>query len=209
MSQHSQVLLLPHSPDPIPLSLARATLSSEEFRARLRAALVSTPQITLSHVASQLGVTRQAVSQLVGRLNRPPCARAGKPAPKLEQARAALPELTRMVKKGIAADVAVDLLGISLNQVMRLGFRAKAFKPLHGSAVKAMLCNCWRCRRGTGAAKSRAPRMGAKARAEVLDWCAWRDPDSDEGLSQAKIGALCGVGQGAVSRVVREASNAG
>jgi predicted XRE-type DNA-binding protein len=45
--------------------------------------------------------------------------------------------------------------------------------------------------------------MTPQQRAEALDWLAWTDPDDGRGLSQAKIGAVVGIGQAAVSRLAR------
>ena len=40
---------------------------------------------------------------------------------------------------------------------------------------------------------------------QVLDWRAWCDPDTGEGLRQVEIGRLSGVPQPMVSRIVRAA----
>ena len=200
----TQILLLPAYPYPIPLAQARHDLPGPEFRARLREAMLATPQITLSQVAAQLGVTRQAVNQLVGKLDRPSCASPNRPAPKLEQARRRLEELVERVRAGESADHAAADLGISLAQAMRLGFRSKAVRPAHGTQARlAHGCDCWRCRRAAGRARPRGRRVDLRQQAEVLDWLAYRDPDDETALTQAEVGRLVGVGQPVVSRIAR------
>jgi len=77
-------------------------------------------------------------------------------------------------------------------------------RPPHGSQGKLRGgCGCWRCRRAGGIALPRGPRTGPARRAAVEDWLAWTDPDDGTTLTQAEVGRLVGVGQGAVSRIAR------
>ena len=164
----------------------------------LRAFLLAHPQVTLTQTALKLGVTRQAVGQMVGRLDRP-----RRTAPRKEQARARLDDLRKRVSQGEPAARAAAALEISLNQAYRLGFRAHAVRSPHDTQARlASGCDCWRCRRAGGLAIPRSP-MTPQQRAEALDWLAWTDPDDGRGLSQAKIGAVVGIGQAAVSRLAR------
>jgi hypothetical protein len=182
------------------LVTARDLLSPADFRLRLRRTLLSNPSLTLKQVAQALGVTRQCVGAIVGKLNRP----TGKPAIKREQARSKLTELRTRVAAGESAEHAAKELGISLGQAMTLGFRAHGIKPAHGSGNRAA-CRCWRCRRAAGIAVPRGPRLSDVHKAQVLDLLAWRDPDSGEGLSQRRIGEMVGAGQAAISRIARAA----
>jgi predicted XRE-type DNA-binding protein len=197
----AQTLLLPAHPHPIPLIQARETLPTAEFRIRLRESLLATPQVTLVQVANQLGVSRQAVNQLVGKLDRPTCAHPNRPAPKREAARARMKELERRVAAGELAKTVAAELGISMNAALRLGFRAKSIRPAHGHGRKD--CNCWRCRRAVGVTKLRGRRANERELAETLDWLAWTDPDDDTALTQARISELTGVWQSMVSRIAR------
>src|ERR1700722_3636970 len=192
-------ILIPAYPQPIPVSVARAALSPAEFKVKLREAMVSQPTLTLHQVATALGVSRQAVSHIVGRLGK------AHPSPKKDRARSRLLELELRVSQGEAAEHAAQALGISLNAAIKLGFRAHGIKPMHGATARAKTCPCWRCRRAAGIAQPRSPRLGDRKKAQVLDWCAWRDPDEGTALSQQRIGRLCGVGQGAVSRIAKAA----
>jgi predicted XRE-type DNA-binding protein len=197
----------PSPPEFIFASLAqsRAVLPPAEFRDRLRCYLLDHPELTLAQAAIELGVTRHRVSLMVGKLNRPNCAQGPRPAPETEKARRRIPALIERVANGETAKHAAQGLGISLAQSYQLGFRAKLVHPLHGTKVRAAKCNCWRCRRVAGIALPRGPRTGAARQAAVLDWLAWADPDTGEGLRQAEIGKLTGVGQGLVSRIARAA----
>lgn len=183
---------------------ARASLPPDVFRAVLRKTLLEHPEVTLREVAKQLGVTRQRVSLIVGRLDRPSCAHPDRPAPKKEHAARLLPQLVSRVRAGEAAEHAARELGVSLAQAARLGFRSREVRPPHGTQGRLKSgCDCWRCRRAGGIALPRGPRAGARTRAEVADWLAWTDPENGCGLTQAEIGRLAGVGQGAVSRIAR------
>ena len=185
------------------LLIARIALPPFEFRARLRRHLLAEPSVTLRQVASALGVSRQAVGALVGRLDRPTCAHPDRPAPRRDQARARLAELTARVAAGESAESAAGGLGISLAQAARLGFRAKEVRPPHGKGRAN--CDCWRCRRAAGVARPRGRRAEAAQREAALDWLAWVDPDEGTALTQAEIGRLAGVRQSAVSRLARAA----
>lgn len=201
-SNPAQTLLLPAHPHPIPIDQARRTLPPAEFRRQLRQAMFETPAVTLSHVAQTLGVTRQYVGALVGKLNRPNCAHPGpRPAPKRDAARRALAELKRRVVADEPTEKVAKDLGVSLAAAAKLGFRVHAIRPAHGKG--RMGCNCWRCRRASGTALSRGRRANSSQRAEALDWLAYRDPDTDEALTQAVVGELSGVGQPTVSRLAR------
>ena len=181
------------------LLAARDLLSPADFRLRLRRTLLSDPSLTLKQVAQALGVTRQCVGAIVGKLNRP----TGKPAIKREQARSKLAELRIRVAAGESAEHAAKELGISLGQAMTLGFRARDIKPAHGGGRKD--CFCWRCRRAAGIATPRGPRMRSEQVSTALDLLAYVDPDSGEGLSQRRIGEMVGAGQAAISRIARSA----
>ena len=112
--------------------------------------------------------------------------------------------LVRRVKRGEPAEQAAAALGISLSQAMKLGFRVKHARPAHGTVERAAAgCTCRRCRRAAGAVRARGPRLDEARRLDTLDWLAWVDPDTSEGLSQAAIGKLAGVRQSAVSRIAR------
>ena len=187
------------------LAQAKSTLSSEDFRARLRRYLLEQPGITLAAVAQSIGVTRQRVAAIVGPLGRPACCPSGpRSAPKRDRAAACMTELRSRVAAGESAESAARVLGLSLSMAMQLGFRAKSVRPAHGTKVRwQMGCNCWRCRRVAGAAVPRARKVSAKQRARVLDWLAWVDPDDGRRLSQAEIGKMAGIGQMAVSRISR------
>lgn len=182
---------------------ARASLPIHEFRQALRQTLLENPDVTLQEVADQLGVTRQRVSLMVGRLGRPTCAHPNRPAPKKELAAQLLPQLIERVRRGEPAEKAAAKLGISLAQAMRLGFRAKQALPPHGTAARAEHCSCWRCRRATGQVRTRGRRADPAKLAQVHDWLAWTDPETGQPLSQFEIGRLAGVAQGAVSRIAR------
>ena len=183
----------------------RQTLPPPDFRLALRCYLLDHPQVRLQRVADELGITRQRVGWLAGRLRRPNCCPAGpRSALEMEKAAAGLAELTRRVAAGEPATRVAAELDLSLSQAARLGFRAKAVKPLHGEWERVRLgCGCWRCRRVAGVAVPRGPRITAEQQAAVLDWCAWVDPDSGEGLSRREVGRLVGVGPRAVDRVAR------
>ena len=203
----------PPIPPPIPLVLAaiaeaRAQLPPAQFRDRLRQAMVVRPDLTLVQVARQLGLTRQRVGQLVGKLERPTCAQPGpRPAPRRDEARRRMEELRARVAGGESAVGAARSLGISLAQARRLGFRVRAVWPPHGTQARLAGgpgragCGCWRCRRAGGIALPRGPKVDERKRWEVVDWLAWTDPDDGTGLTQARIGRLVGVGQPVVSRV--------
>jgi hypothetical protein len=196
---------IPPYPSPSLLTLvqSRVDLPPEQFRLRLRKIMLAHPTLTLNQVARELKVTRQRVSLMVGRLDRPTCAHPDRPAPRLEQARARMPELVARVQAGEPADKVAADLGISLYQAMKLGFRARVFKPSHGAQARlAGGCSCWRCRRAGGSALSHGPRVDSARRAAVEDWLAWVDPDDETiALTQAEIGRLTGVGQPVVSRI--------
>lgn len=184
----------------------RATRPPDQFRTMLRQTMVKRPDITLHQVAQALGITRQAVAQMVGRLGRPTCARPNRPAPKREQAALHLKELARRVAAGESSERAAEALGISLAAAIKLGFRAKVARPPHGTWERARTgCNCWPCRRVAGVALPRGKKADAQTRATVLDWLAYQDPDTGAALTQTEIGKLAGVGQGAVSRIARAA----
>ena len=210
------------SPTPSPifhladLEPARLTLSPPEFRAHLRHYLLEHPHVTLRRVADSLGVSRQKVGWMAGRLRRPSCCLPG-PRLALERAKAAscLSELRARVAAGESASAVAKELGFSLWIAAALGFRAKEVRPPHGTWERARggggsesprpPCNCWRCRRVAGVAVPRGPRTTAAQRAQIIDWLAWVDPDDGRGLSQAVVGELVGVGQMAVSRVAQAA----
>jgi hypothetical protein len=204
---------IPHLPSAPPLALslstlptARDLLSTQDFRLRLRKTLLDRPNLTLATVARALGVTRQYVGALVGRLDRPTCARHDKPGPKRDQALSHIKELTARVARGESAEAAARALGISLPAAAKLGFRTKAIRPSHGTWDRAKQgCGCWRCRRAAGIALPRGPKSGVATRAEVEDWLAWADPYDGTQLTQATIGRLAGTHQGAVSRIARSA----
>jgi hypothetical protein len=202
-------VLIPAQPRPMSLAVARLTLPASEFRRQLRAVMLADPRLTLRAVAADLGVTRQRVGGLVGKLDRLSCSDAHypKPAPKRKAAKAALAELERRVRAGESAERAAGELGISLGQAMRLGFRSRAARPPHGTWERAKAgCDCWRCRRVAGVALPRGPRTGPARQQEVLDWLAWRDPDDGTALTQREIGRLVGVRQPMVSRIARAIS---
>lgn len=194
---------LPPSPSLVlPISsmaAAKDLLSPADFRLRLRKTFLSNPNLTLAQVARALGVTRQRVALIVGRLDRP----TGKPAVKREQARAKMAELKKRVAVGESAEKAAKALGISLAAATASGFRARGIKPVHGGGRKD--CFCWRCKKAQGLATPRGPKMGPRAKAAVIDLLAWRDPDDWAPLTQAEIGKIIGVGQAAVSRIARSA----
>ena len=193
----------PNAPRLIPLAEARAQLSPHDFRIKLRHAMLANPHLTLKKVATSLHISRQRVGLIVGRLNRPNCASnpAPRPAPKTEQAKQRMAELTQRVAQGESAEAAAAALGISLGQAYALGFRARGIKPAHGGGRKD--CFCWRCKKAQGLVTPRGPRSGSVRREAVLDWLAWVDPDSNENLTQARIARLVGVAQPMVSRIAR------
>jgi len=189
---------------PTDLIRLRATVSPAEFRVSLRRYMLAHPTLALRQVAQVLGVTRQYVSYMVGPLARPTCAQIHRPAVKREEARRQMSNLTARVAAGESAEAAAKDLGISLPMAMCLGFRAKAVRPPHGTPARARMgCGCWRCRREIGLAARRASKAGAGEMAEVLDWLAYCDPETGQGLRQVEIGRLAGVGQGTVSRIAR------
>ena len=211
-----------HFPTPSPifhladLEPARLTLSPPEFRAHLRHYLLEHPHVTLRRVADSLGVSRQKVGWMAGRLHRPSCCLPGpRSAPERAKAEACLIELRARVAAGESASAVAKELGFSLSAAAALGFRAKAVKPLHGTWERArekigvdgevvqLGCSCWRCRMVAGLAVPRGPRITAAQKAQIIDWLVWVDPDDGRGLSQAVIGGLVGVGQMAVSRVAQ------
>jgi hypothetical protein len=127
-----------HSPTPSPifhladLEPARLTLSPPEFRAHLRHYLLEHPHVTLRRVADSLGVSRQKVGWMAGRLHRPSCCLPGpRSAPERAKAEACLIELRARVAAGESASAVAKELGFSLSAAAALGFRAKAVKPLH------------------------------------------------------------------------------
>ena len=191
------------------LPLSRDILPTQEFRAHLRQIMLEDPALTLRRVASILNVSRQCVSNMVGKLHRPTCATttADRPAPKRDEAAVRLSDLQARVASGeSAAAVAADL-GISLTMAMRLGFRSREVRPTHGTQAKLKAgCNCWRCRQAAGLALPRGPRVDVATKAAVLDWLAYVDPDTGEGLSQAKVGKMVGIGQMSVNRIARGAA---
>lgn len=187
------------------ISEARIQLSPQDFRLALRRTLLNNPSVKLKHVAAQLGVSRQCVNQIVGKLNRPSCAHPDRPAPRKEEAKQKLPQLIQKVKAGEPAERAAIELGISLAQAHRLGFRSRAIRSPHGTVQRSSEgCNCWRCRHAAGIALPRGPRTGPAKRAQILDWLAWQDPDTNQPLTQTTIGKLAGVAQTAVSRIYRQ-----
>jgi predicted transcriptional regulator len=188
----------------ISLAQARNDLPPEEFRYRLRRHLLDHPSLTLAQVAKNLKVTRQCVSQMAGKLNRPTCATTNRPSPRLDQARQKILELELRVLAGESASSAAHQLGISINQVYKSGFRTRDIRSPHGSQARLTAgCRCWRCRQAAGLTLPRGPRTGPIRKAQVLDFLAWRDPDTGEGLRQVDIARLSGVGQAAVSRISR------
>lgn len=190
------------------LNVARAGLPPAEFRALLRRYLIDHPNITLRKVAEVLDMSRQRAGWLAGKLDRPNCAQTG-PRPSTTFAAAHMAELWDRVAAGESAEKASKSLGISLPAALRLGFRSKAVRPPHGTWERARLgCNCWRCRQVSGLSVPRGPRAGEEQVAACLDWLAWADPDDGQGLSQAAIGRLSGVGQAVVSRIARAAGGA-
>jgi plasmid maintenance system antidote protein VapI len=193
----------------ISLARARNDLPPELFRYRLRRHLLDHPDLTLAQVAKQLNLTRQRISIMVGKLNRPTCATTNRPSPGLDQARQKLLELELRVLAGESASSAAHQLGISINQVYKSGFRTRDIRSPHGSQARLTAgCRCWRCRQAAGLTLSRGPRTGPIRKAAVLDWSAWVDPD-DKGrvLTQVEIARLVDVGRGAVSRIIRAANN--
>ena len=183
------------------ISEARAQLAPVDFRLALRRTLLDNPALKLQEVATQLGVSRQAVGAMVGRLDRPTCAHPNRPAPKREAAKMKLADLSKRVAAGESPRAAADGLGISLAAAAKLGWRAKDVRPPHGKGRTS--CNCWRCRRAIGVTIPRGPRANPAMIVQVLDWLAWTDPDSGLPLTQAVIGDLVGVGQPVVSRLTR------
>ena len=196
---------IPAHPQPLNISQARSTLSPEEFRLRLRSHLQSNPNVTLAQVAHQIKVSRQYVSQLVGRLNRPNAASPlfFRMAPKTEQARQKLPEMRARVARGDSAEQAAAKLGISVNRAYYLGFRSKDSKPTHAQGRPG--CNCARCRKAHGLAIPRT-RTSERLRAEIVDLLAWSDPFTAEALAQSEVARLLGTNQSVVSRVARGVS---
>jgi hypothetical protein len=194
----------PHS-GLLSLAQARVDLPPPEFRQRLRRHLLDHPGLTLAQVGRILGVSRQRAAQMAGPF---PLART-RPAPKRDQAAEKLADLTRRVAAGESAEKVAAELKVSLGMAMRLGWRAKQVRPSHGKGRGRQCCNCWRCRRASGAASKRGPRTSAEQTASVVDWLAWRDPDEGTELSQTEIGRLAGVGQPVVSRIARSAGGLG
>lgn len=189
------------SPRPFSISLARDTLEPEEFRTRLRKHMQDHPEITLQQIATVLGLTRQRISQFVGPLGRQNCAQPNRPAPKRDRAKQKLLELELRVQAGQSASAAAKDMGLSINQVRSLGFRTKDLRPAHGKGRQD--CNCWRCKRASGAILPRGSQIDP---AQVLDWCAWVDPDDGRALTRQEVARLCGVVQPAVSRIAKGAA---
>lgn len=198
---------IPAYPVPLSLAQARVDLPPEEFRTRLRSYLLDHPNITLQQVARQLNVSRQAVFQIVGRLNRPDCTSPlfMRLAPKMQQAKEKLPELTQLVAQGLSAERAAAQLGISLPQAYQSGFRTRSIRSAHGTPARARHCHCGRCRRSTGSITSRGRRVNTPQRLAIEDWLAWSDPQDGSRLTQQEIAQLVGISQGAVSRISRAA----
>jgi hypothetical protein len=196
----------PYPPGVYPsLAQARSTLPPPEFRSRLRQHLLDHPGVTLAQVGHQLGISRQRTAMLVGRLNRPNCAHAARPAPRKAEAARRLPELTARVAGGESAEKVAADLGISLSQSMRLGLRVRQVRPPHGTQERlAGGCGCWRCRRAGGISLPRGPRTGPAKRVAIIDWLAYRDPDTGLELRQTEIARLAGVHQPLVSRLARQ-----
>ena len=187
----------------ISLAQARDTLPPELFRYRLRRHLLDHPGLTLVQVAKNLKVSRQCVSQMVGRLNRPNCAQPNRPSPRLDQAKQKLLELELKVLAGESASSAAHQLGLSVNQVYKSGFRTRDIRSPHGSQARLTAgCRCWRCRQAAGLVERRA---GKTERASTLDWLAWRDPDTKQPLDPALIAKLSGANLPMVSRIARAA----
>jgi DNA-binding CsgD family transcriptional regulator len=154
----------------------------------------------LAQVARQLDISRQAVHQITGKLNRPNAASPlfFRTAPKTEQARQKLLELNSMVARGDSAERAAVKLGISINQAYVLGFKSKDARTPHGQNRTG--CNCARCRKAHGLAIPRN-RVNPTIQSQILDWCAWSEPFTGEGLAQGEIARLAGVSQMTVSRI--------
>lgn len=184
---------------------ARQAMPPAEFRENLRTLLLNNPTLGLNQVASALNISKQRVHLLVGRLNRPTCARPNRPAPRTEQARRLLPELKKRVAMGETAESAAQELGVSLNQARQIGFLVHDIRPPHGTPERAKRCHCHRCRKALGVVLQRGPKSGPAKRAEILDWLAWSDPETGEGLRQTQIARLCRIGQGSVSRIAKRA----
>ena len=185
----------------------RDSLRPRDFYSRLRDYLLLHPALTLRQVAQSLSISRQAVANMVGRLDRPTCAAPNRPAPKTAQARAHLKDLAELVAQGHTAQQAAEQLGVSLNQARILGFRVKAIRKPHGQGREG--CGdgtrsggCWLCRRAAGLSVPRGTRTKTDA-AATLDWLAWNDPDDGRFLSQSRIAALSGTKQQTVSRLAR------
>jgi predicted XRE-type DNA-binding protein len=195
---------IPAYSQPLSIAQARADLPPEQFRQRLRDHLKANPGLTLAQVAHQLKVSRQYVSQLVGKLNRPNAASPlfFRMAPKTEQARQKLPEMRARVARGDSAEQAAAKLGISVNRAYYLGFRSKTIRKQHGSRSN---CACWRCRKAHGLVIPRM-RINEKFRAEIMDLLVWSDPFTAEELTQSEVARLLGTNQSAVSRVARGVS---
>jgi len=141
---------------------------------------------------------------MVGRLGRPTCATPNRPALKRDAAQAKLWDLVERVQNGEPAMRAEAQLGISAAMAWKLGFRTKAVRHPHGTQARLTAgCRCWRCRQAGGISLPRGPRTGPARKAAVLDWLAYRDPDTGEALLQVEVARLSGVAQGAVSRIVR------
>jgi hypothetical protein len=124
-------------------------------------------------------------------------------SPKTEEAKQKLPQLKAMVARGDSAEQAAAKLGISLNRAYNLGFRSKSIRPPHGPRRTG--CNCARCRKAHGVAVPRN-RMNEAKRVQILDWCAWTDPQDGRFLTQQEIARLASVSQMTVSRIARGAS---
>jgi hypothetical protein len=197
---------IPRHPGPISFAQARIDLPPEVFRDRLRRHLLDYPGLTLAQVGRELGVTRQRVGLLVGRLNRPSCAQPSgpaRPAPKKQAALRRMAELSTRVQAGESAESAAAALGVSLAMAAKLGFRTRAVRPPHGRGRVG--CECWRCRAAGGRIRRRGRRAAELDPAQavlVADWLAWVDPDSGAGLPLAEVARLVGVGVGAVGRSV-------
>ena len=178
----------------------RDSLRPRDFHSRLRDYLLLHPTLTLRQVAQSLSISRQAVSNMVGRLDRLTCAAPNRPAPKTDHARANLKALAALVAQGRTAQQAADQLGVSLSGAVLAGFRVKAIRKPHGKGREG--CGCWRCRRAAGLAVPRGTRTRMDA-AATLDWLAWNDPDDGRFLSQKSVAALSGTRQQTVSRLAR------
>jgi hypothetical protein len=178
------------------IAQARKYMPLDKFRELLRRHMLKHPQITLQQVAKELGVTRQRAGAIVGKLER-----TERRAPRRDQARGMLAELEKRVAAGESAEKVASDLGISLPTARKIGFRSKQVLPPHGKGRVG--CDCLLCRKNAGKVLSRSKKADDTNIAMVLDWLAWCDPDSGEGLTQGVVGRLSGVRQQVVSRVSR------